>query len=477
MRRNRKRLTLSLLLCLVLLLCACGEPIAMIGSHWNERGELVLEMSDGSILNAGSPTDAVEDPQGLAFHELPDGTWGVSAGTADQLLTLTVPATHRGEPVTMVMENGFAGAAVRKITLPDSITEIGAGAFSGSALITVELPAALETIGEDAFGQCYGLVRVSLPATLVKIGTGAFSSCPKLVEVENRSALKLTAGQSDHGYVAYNAQNIYTPKEGESKLSVTADGYVFLDVKRCFLMGYTGTQTALTLPADCDGKPYNVYRCAFYGMAELTEVVVPEGVGSVGERAFMNCTALRSVKLPQTLTRLGGYAFAECRALRELTLPAAPEAIDYAAFYHCDGIKHTEGNVVYVGTVMIDIVDNTAPFTLRADTTAIFQQAFYRAGVGPVILPEGVLSIGAEAFYLTKAELIYVPASVTYLDTGAFTECRNVPIYYGGGVENSALWRYVSLTQGTELYYYSEQAPTVEGNFWHYDAEGNMQVW
>ena len=286
----------------------------------------------------------------------------------------------------------------------------------------------------------------------------------------------MSVGNDRYGYVAYYAQNLYTPKKGESKLIFTDDGYVFLDVKRCFLLDYWGEQTALTLPADCNGKPYNVYRYAFYGRDDLTAVTLSEGTTIVGERAFMYCTSLREVVLPETMTLLGDYAFAWCAALERINLPSALTEWGTNAFYRCDRLKRTEENVIYIGTIAVDVAVNGEPFALRGDTTAIYNQAFSRVTTDAVILPDGLESIGAEAFYLTSAAWIYVPASVTYMDSSAFASCRT-PIVYYGGTERGSLWKYVSLPTDTVLYCYSETAPTTKGNFWYCDAEGNIQVW
>ena len=102
------------------------------------------------------------------------------------------------------------------------------------------------------------------------IGHYAFRYCYKLVEVYNKSTLLITAGDTAHGEVAYYAWNVYK-QEGGSKLTDTSDGYRFYyDGSKGYLVGYYGTDTALTLPASFtayDGTLVEKYEIAQYAFA------------------------------------------------------------------------------------------------------------------------------------------------------------------------------------------------------------------
>ena len=73
--------------------------------------------------------------------------------------------------------------------------------------------------------------------------------------------LNITAGSSSYGYVGYYAKRVY--KEGASYLSTDENGYIiYNDGTDKILMGYTGTETDLTLPSDTT----KIYKYAFsYG--------------------------------------------------------------------------------------------------------------------------------------------------------------------------------------------------------------------
>ena len=155
--------------------------------------------TDGSGGGQGSGT------AGLEYELSDDGTAYTVVGIADTETTnIVIPAAYKGLPVT--------------------------------------------SIGGSAFYNCSGLTSITIPDSVTSIGQNAFSGCYKLVEVYNLSDLPLQAGDDDYGYVAYYAKNVYT-QEGGSWFTDTQDGYRFLyDGETGYLLGYYGTETALTLP-------------------------------------------------------------------------------------------------------------------------------------------------------------------------------------------------------------------------------------
>lgn len=70
----------------------------------------------------------------------------------------------------------------------------------------------------------------------------------------------------------------------------------------------------------------------------ITELVIPEGVTSIGNYAFYQCTNLVSVTLPSTLKTIGQYAFYGCSSLTSITLPSGLTSIGVNAFYGCSSL-------------------------------------------------------------------------------------------------------------------------------------------
>ena len=71
----------------------------------------------------------------------------------------------------------------------------------------------------------------------------------------------------------------------------------------------------------------------------LESVVIPNGVTSIGERAFWCCENLKTVTLPDNVTEIGKSAFLGCSALREISLPKRLTKISETAFAECSSLQ------------------------------------------------------------------------------------------------------------------------------------------
>ena len=55
---------------------------------------------------------------------------------------------------------------------------------------------------------------------------------------------------------------------------------------------------------------------------QLKEILLPEGLEEIPDRAFFRCHSLEKLSLPSTLKRIGKEAFAFCKNLEMPALPA-----------------------------------------------------------------------------------------------------------------------------------------------------------
>ena len=160
-------------------------------------------------------------------------------------------------------------------------------------------------------------------------------------------------------------------------------------------MGYTGTDTALTLPASCKGNNYEIYQCAFYNCDGLTSVTIPNSVTYIGYSAFSGCNKLESITLPFVGERLNGtsnmhfgYIFgASLYSYNRSYVPASLKtvvitggsSIGWNAFCDCDGLTS---------------------ITISEGVTKIGSYAFeYCRGLTSVTIPNSVTNIGDSAFH------------------------------------------------------------------------------
>ena len=156
-----------------------------------------------------------ENPQGLAFYPLDDGTYGVGIGYATQLSHIEIPGTYKGKTVTTIVEESFIQSSFYSIKLPKTIKTIQCMPYSynlesiyiddlsfwlnidfdrgldedvdlylnGEKLEDVVIPSNIEEIKPYAFRNCRSLKSVKISENVTKIGYMAFSCCENLTEV------------------------------------------------------------------------------------------------------------------------------------------------------------------------------------------------------------------------------------------------------------------------------------------------------
>ena len=107
----------------------------------------------------------------------------------------------------------------------------------------------------------------------------------------------------------------------------------------------------------------SIGESAFSKCTSLTSVAIPDSVTSIGDYAFTNCTSLTSVAIPDSVTSIGFRAFDNCTSLTSVAIPDSVTSIDYSAFDDCDSLT----DVYYSGSeaqwVSINIGESNDPLT------------------------------------------------------------------------------------------------------------------
>lgn len=155
-----------------------------------------------------------------------------------------------------------------------------------------------------------------------------------------------------------------------------------------------------------EGTTYTVTEIgegAFFACS-VTSVVLPDGIESIGEGAFNQCTSLTSLTFPASLRNIGTWAFSNTR-LTSVVLPEGLEVIPDDAFRNVSTLT----NVVF-------------PSTLKT----IGIEAFWGARLSNLLLREGLESIGNNAFRENPFEQVVIPSTVKILMGGAFYGCTNL---------------------------------------------------
>ena len=153
---------------------------------------------------------------------------------------------------------------------------------------------------------------------------------------------------------------------------------------------------------------------AFSGCNDLETLVCPDTVTGIGEEAFWNCTNLQSVHLSESLTRLGNSAFGYCTALKKLELPDSLQEIPDGAFMGCNAME----TVTFGGQ-------------LTSIGRAAFADCFQ---IKSIILPETVETVGSGAWNNCNAlEYLRMPV-VNKDEKGTFGGTRLGDLFGGFSV-------------------------------------------
>ena len=91
---------------------------------------------------------------------------------------------------------------------------------------------------------------------------------------------------------------------------------------------------SITMPS----RMSSIGQGAFYFCQNLESIIVPEGVSMIESQTFSVCSSLSSISLPSTLSSIGQLAFSGCGSLGSATIPAAVESIGENAFYNCTSL-------------------------------------------------------------------------------------------------------------------------------------------
>ena len=396
--------------CTALVSVTLPETLASIGE---------AAFSGCSFLGVVTVPDGVTTLGGSVFQES-----GVTALTVGRGVTVIPTRFAAGcERLTSVSFSGnvseigdyaFLGCArLEDLTLPDTLQTIGSYAFfDDTRLLTLVLPDSLTAIGARAFENCARLVSVTVGRGLTTVGAYAFRGCRNLYEIVDtgNAHLTLEAGKIAYGGLTENAAVI------AAETSIVTDGdYLWMTQgSKRYLLGYTGAETTLTLPASyVSGGSYVIAPYAFANAA-VTDVTLGSSVSRIGVNAFEG-SALEKITLNASLTAIGSHAFAYT-PLREVVFQGYQcKTIGDAAFRGCENL------------ITLDIwgAQATLGFACFADCVSLTEVTFSSAPGATQNF--AVSSVGAYCFEncISLTHLTF-PYSVTSFGKYWYAGCRNL---------------------------------------------------
>ena len=167
----------------------------------------------------------------------------------------------------------------------------------------------------------------------------------------------------------------------------------------------------------------SIGKHAFSAGTKLTSITIPNSVMSIGERAFEGCMSLTSIVIPDGITSIEESTFSACRALTSVTIPSSVTSISESAFAYCESL--TSVAIPYSVTNIADSTfvgcESLASVTIPSGVTSIGYRAFLGTGLTSITIPDNVTSIGASAFAnCSKLTSVSLGSSVTSIGEQAF---------------------------------------------------------
>lgn len=326
---------------------------------------------------------------------------------------------------------------LKSLRLPDSVRDIGYSAFYNcNDLVSVTIPNGLIRLESCVFESCSSLSNVSIPASVTEIYDSAFLGCHNLTKVNIPSSVKRIGNHAFRHCTSLTSITIpdSITSIGEFAFSNTS----FYNDERNWTNGVLYIGHHLIESNKSISGEYSIRdgtKCiadhAFESCTELTNIVIPNSVTSIGEESFLFCNNLDSITIPYGVTSIGYQAFAFCSDLANITILDSVRQIGQDAFYdtaYYNNKTYWKDEVLYIGHHLIRVDSNTSTYSIREGTCCIADSAFNGCrNLSNVNIPFGVKSIGNNAFRdCEQLSSLTIPNSVADIGQNAFYLCRSL---------------------------------------------------
>ena len=385
-----------------------------------------------------------------------------SGGYYSGAVTIPASVTYNSitYSVTSIGKIAFASTFLKSIKIPSSVTSIGNSAFvSCHSLTSIEIPSSVTSIGNEAFSNCGDLTSVTIGNGVTNIGNNAFAFCSGLTSIEIPSSVTNIRYEAFWGCTGLTSVTIGN--------GVTNIGYdVFNNCSRLTSIVVDEGNSVYDSRNDCNAIIKTASNTLIAG---CKNTIIPEGVTSIGESAFGDCSGLTSIKIPEGVTSIGEYAFYRCSGLTSIEIPSSVTSIDDYAFYGCSSLTSITSHIAAEDL----FVPGYAAFGINKDACTLYVPAGAKSTYAATeqwkefknIVEAYDLTVTAAGYatmYLDKA--VEIPAGVeVYTANRIEGDYLKMQAVEGVIPANTAV--IIKAEEGNYLFAYSDETPeAISGN-------------
>ena len=378
-------------------------------------------------------------------------TRGDNKYTGEVIIPSTVTYKSRTLTVKAIGGYAFENCSIESISIPESVMTVYNYAFKGCLLSNLRIEDGTRTL---TLGFNYYDTH--------SMGEGLFYDCPLETLYLGRNLSYDT--DYDKGYSPFYKKTTLT--------SVTIGNNVTNIGNKAFY-GCTGlkevhiSDLAAWCNIDFESNPLSYAKNLYLNGKLVQDLVIPNSVEYIKDKAFENCNALTSVTIPNSVAGIGYNTFSGCTGLKRIEINCATINSTFAGF-SCIKEVVIGNSVTKIGSYAFMGCTGLTSITIPNSVTSIETQAFDGCtGLKSVTIGNGVTKIGSYAFSdCTGLTDVEIPNSVTSIEKRTFYNCfRLTNLTIGNSVKSIGERALYNCDKLRSIYFLGETPPTVEGYY------------
>lgn len=290
----------------------------------------------------------------------------------------------------------------------------------------------LKTVGNYAFYGCSNLSSIKFPYTIKTMGEWAFTGCDGLssVHIDDLSAWCTIDFKDSYSNPLYYAKHLYVNNKELTDL-VIPDNVTSIG-KHAFT--HCAGLTSVTMS---DNVTY-IGDDAFYLCENIGSLTLSQNLQEIGLFSFAFCNSLSSLVLPEGLRKMDNGVFCGCSKIDSVIIPNSVTELGACVFSHCYSLKYVRigsgvrsiDNMVESGTfgrwkelTEITVDENNPVYDSRDNCNGIIESQSNTLvyGCKGTVIPYTVTSIGEYAYgECEDLTSVIIPESVTSIGSSAF---------------------------------------------------------